>query len=276
LSSIHLNNVSLDYIIKTGSESFKRTLMHWLKPNLSKSPKLASISNSSFRALTDINMQINYGDRVGLIGRNGAGKSSLLRILARIYRPTSGSLAIKGHITNLFDLNLGLNVEASGYDNIVSLGIMRGLSKREAQGLIEDVVEFTELGDFLHAPVRTYSSGMQMKLAFAVATAGHPEIILIDEVIGVGDNHFITKAQQRLQELVDRSHVLVLASHSDIILEQLCNKVAILDKGQLQFFGDVQEGLDFYNTNVDNDSLMPSQPAAVMDKQEDEEPFLTE
>jgi ABC-type polysaccharide/polyol phosphate transport system ATPase subunit len=271
LSSIHLNNVSLDYIIKTGSESFKKTLMHWLKPNLRKSSPPVSIGNSSFRALTNVNMRINYGDRVGLIGRNGAGKSTLLRMLAGIYQPTEGSLTVNGSTTNLFDLNLGLNAEANGYENIVSLGIMRGMTKREARGLIDEVAEFSELGDFLHAPVRTYSSGMQMKLAFSVATAGHPEIILIDEVIGVGDSHFIIKAQQRLRELVDRSHVLVLASHSDTILEQLCNKVALFDKGQLKFFGDVREGLDFYNANVNNESLMPAQPAAVVDKQDDED-----
>jgi ABC-type polysaccharide/polyol phosphate transport system ATPase subunit len=270
LSLIHLNNVSLDYILKTGSESFKKTLMHKLKPSLSKSSKRSSIGNSSFRALTDINMRINYGDRVGLIGRNGAGKSTLLRVLAKIYQPTCGSLSIKGNITNLFDLNLGLDIEASGYENIVSLGIMRGLSKREARGLIADVEEFTELGDFLDAPVRTYSSGMQMKLAFAVATAGQPEIILIDEVIGVGDSHFIAKAQHRLQDLVARSHVLVLASHSDAILKQLCNKVAILDKGHLQFFGDLQEGLDFYNADIDNESPAPVQSAPVADSQQED------
>lgn len=245
MSFIHLNQVSLDYIVKTGSDSLKKTLMHWLYPNRSSKP---SIRNSCFRALDNINLQIHQGDRVGLIGRNGAGKSTLLRVLAKIYQPNQGTLSIQGKITNLFDVNLGLNTEASGFENIVSLGIMRGLSKRRAERLIPEVAEFTELGDFLHAPVRTYSTGMQMKLAFAVATAEHPDIVLIDEIIGAGDAQFMAKAEKRLHDLVERSHILVLTSHSTDIIQRMCNKIVVLDQGRLQFYGDLAAGLEFYES----------------------------
>jgi len=241
MSSIELKDVSLDYLIKTGTASLKQTLLSLFNPSKNKHIK---INNSKFRALNDINLNIKKGDRVGLLGQNGAGKSTLLRVIAKIYAPTSGSLHINGEISNLFDVNLGLNVEATGYENILNLAIMRGWSKQDAFSIVEDIESFTELGDFLKKPVCTYSTGMQMKLVFAVATARPPEIVLIDEIIGAGDARFMKKATQRIEDMVNKSQILVLTSHSNEIIQRFCNKVAILQKGKVIFFGDVAEGND--------------------------------
>lgn len=245
MSSIELKNVSLDYIVRTGTMSIKKAVIGAFQSKLSKKP-IEGLNNTSFRALTDLNLKLEKGDRVGLLGKNGAGKSTLLRVLAKIYQPTVGKLTVKGNISTLFDINLGLNPEATGYENIVMLGIMRGLSKAQARALIPDVEAFTELKGFLHAPVRTYSSGMQMKLAFAVATAAEPQILLIDEVIGVGDAFFMKKATARLNNIIEKSHILVLTSHSDDIIRQFCDKVIVLDAGRVQFMGGVEEGVGFY------------------------------
>lgn len=247
MSSIELKDVSLDYLIKTGTASLKQTLLTLFNPSKNKH---ISINNSKFRALNGINLNIKKGDRVGLLGQNGAGKSTLLRVIAKIYAPTSGNLHIKGEISNLFDVNLGLNVEATGYENILNLGIMRGWSKQDAYNVVEDIESFTELGDFLKKPVCTYSTGMQMKLVFAVATARPPEIVLIDEIIGAGDARFMKKATQRIEDMVNQSHILVLTSHSNEIIQRFCNKVAILEKGKVIFFGDVTEGIETYQESL--------------------------
>lgn len=247
MSSIELKDVSLDYLIKTGTASLKQTLLSLVNPAKNKH---ISINNSKFRALNGINLNIQKGDRVGLLGQNGAGKSTLLRVIAKIYAPTSGSLHITGEISNLFDVNLGLNVEATGYENILNLGIMRGWSKQDAYSVVEDIESFTELGDFLKKPVCTYSTGMQMKLVFAVATARPPEIVLIDEIIGAGDARFMKKATQRIEDMVNQSHILVLTSHSNEIIKRFCNKVAILEKGKVIFFGDVTEGIETYQESL--------------------------
>lgn len=201
VASIRLKNVSLDYILKTGSNSIKKTIIHTFKKIL-KRPLMdqSTIFNTSYRALNNITLEINTGDRIGILGRNGAGKSSLLRVLAKIYKPNVGEIEIKGKISGLFDVNLGMNIEATGYENIINLSIMRGISRKDAYQVINNIESFTELGNFLNNPVRTYSTGMQMKLAFAVATCYSSDIVLIDEIIGAGDMHFMKKATQRIEK----------------------------------------------------------------------------
>lgn len=248
MSFIELNNVCLDYILKTGTDSFKQTVLSMLKR--SKNSKKSSIKNSTFQALNNINLKISKGDRVGLLGRNGAGKSTLLRVMAKIYTPTKGVMHINGAISNLFDVNLGINVEATGYENIINLGIMRGWSKQEAYSIVSDIESFTELGEFLKNPVCTYSTGMQMKLAFSVATARPPEIVLIDEIIGAGDAHFMKKATRRIEDMVDKSHILVLTSHSNEIIRNFCNKVCVLQEGKIIYSGDVDAGIKFYENTL--------------------------
>ena len=246
MSSIELKNVCLDYIVKTGSDSIKKIAIHLCNKVLSKPDSAATIKNSSYRALNNINLSIRTGDRIGLLGRNGAGKSTLLRVLAKIYKPNSGSIKVDGTISSLFDVNLGMNPEATGYENIVNLSIMRGFSKKQTYSIINEIETFTELGDFLNSPVRTYSSGMQMKLSFAVATAFPPEIMLVDEVIGVGDAHFMEKATQRMENTIKSSQILVLTSHSNDLVRRFCNKALVLDRGEFKFFGDVDSGISFY------------------------------
>ncbi|MDX2345357.1 MAG: ATP-binding cassette domain-containing protein [Legionella sp.] len=246
--SMDLQDVSLDYLIKTGSNSLLKTMGYLfngvLGQNLKQKKRL--IKNDSFRALNSINLQLNKGDRIGLLGRNGAGKSSLLRVMARIYSPSMGRIEVNGNISSLFDINLGFNVEATGSENIINLGILRGWSKEQARSVIDEIGVFTELGDFLEKPVRTYSSGMQMKLAFGVATSAASDILLIDEIIGVGDARFMKKAQQRISNLVNQVQILVLTSHSTDVVQRFCNKVIVMDKGQIKYMGDTQSGIKFY------------------------------
>jgi ABC-type polysaccharide/polyol phosphate transport system ATPase subunit len=253
MASIKLEGISLDYIIKTGSDSIKKVALNFCNTCLGRSSSKAQrVRNSSYRALNNLNLDINIGDGVGLLGRNGAGKSTLLKVIAKVYQPNIGSIKVKGKISSLFDVNLGMNVEATGYENIINLSIMRGYSKKQAQEIIPDIEAFTELGDFLNNPVRTYSTGMQMKLAFAVATAYTPEIMLIDEVIGVGDAHFMEKATKRLENLLKQSHIFVLTSHSSDVIKRFCNKVVVLDQGEIKFIGDVDAGITFYNSQLSN------------------------
>ena len=246
--SMSLQDVSLDYLIKTGSHSFVQTAGYLfngvLRRNLKQKKQL--IKHDSFRALNGINLRLEAGDRLGLLGKNGAGKSSLLRVMAGVYTPSFGRIDVNGKIGSLFDINLGFNVEATGYENIINLGIMRGWSKARAASVVDEIADFTELGHFLEKPVRTYSSGMHMKLAFGVATSAASDIMLIDEVIGVGDSVFMKKAQKRITNLVNQVQILVLTSHSTEIIERFCNKVAVMDAGEIKYIGDCQSGIAYY------------------------------
>lgn len=247
MSSIQLTNVCLDYILKSGSSSIKKTALDVVNRCLKrKTNGMQPIRNSTYRALNDLNFKIEKGDRVGLLGRNGAGKSTLLRVLANIYKPTLGEINIHGQVANLFDVSAGMNIESTGYENIFNLAIMRRISKKDVKKMMADIEEFTELGDFLKNPVKIYSAGMILKLAFAVATAIPSEIMLIDEIIGVGDSHFIEKATKRLENMIQQSQILVLASHSNEIIKRFCNKVLILEKGEVQYFGETEKGIEWY------------------------------
>lgn len=245
MTSIMLRDVCLDYIVPGGVNSLgKIAVQLFQRAFLGKRPSLQK--HTTYRALHDINLSVKTGDRVGIIGKNGAGKSSLLRVLAKIYRPFCGQVMINGKISTIFDVFLGLNHEMTGYENITNLGIMRGFSKKEAQAMIEDVADFTCLGAHLQNPVKTYSAGMQMKLTFAVATACSPEILLIDEMIGVGDAFFMEQAFQRLNRTVSQSQILMLATHSNDIIRQFCTKAIVMEQGQIRYFGPVDEAIAFY------------------------------
>ena len=199
-------------------------------------------------ALRNITLDLRNGDRVALIGRNGAGKSTLLRVLSGIYEPTSGHILTQGRVSALTDLFLGMDPEASGYEFIATRGILMGLSKEQARRLVPDVENFTELGEYLHLPVRTYSSGMLLRLAFAVATAIATDILLMDEMIGVGDRQFIDKAGARLDALMNSVDILVLASHNEDILRKFCNRAVLLSEGQIVQTGSLDECLEAYKT----------------------------
>jgi ABC-2 type transport system ATP-binding protein len=197
-------------------------------------------------ALKNISFEARHGDRVGLVGHNGSGKSTLLRVLSEVYPPTKGSVRIEGRISPMFETTLGMSLDATGWDNIRICGRLWGLSRSEVADSIADIVEFTELGDYLSVPVRTYSNGMMLRLAFAIATVRAPDIMLIDEVIGVGDARFYEKAFARLCGIVERSSILFVASHAEDILRQLCNKAIWLQAGSLMAYGEVNEVIAAY------------------------------
>jgi ABC-2 type transport system ATP-binding protein/lipopolysaccharide transport system ATP-binding protein len=200
----------------------------------------------TIKALNNINLEIKHGDRIGLIGHNGAGKSTFLKLLAGIYEPINGNANIRGKVTALLDVMLGMDDESTGYENILLRGIIQGMTRSKIHKKQQEIANFTELGDYLNMPIRTYSSGMKVRLAFAIATSISPEILLLDEVIGAGDDAFLKKAKQRMQQLIDSAHILVLASHDTNIIKSICNKVLWLDAGKINYFGDVETGIKQY------------------------------
>jgi len=201
-------------------------------------------------ALRGVNLQIRDGERVGLVGQNGAGKTTLLRVLSGAYEPTQGTIDIAGKVSSLTDLALGMDMEASGYENIRLRALYLGLSRREAKALEKDAEDFTELGGYLELPVRTYSSGMMLRLAFAVSTAITPDILLMDEMVGAGDAQFLQKAKTRLESLMQKASILVLASHNDQIIRSFCSRALCLQAGTIVFDGDVESCLAFYRESL--------------------------
>ncbi|CAB4624374.1 MAG: ATP-binding cassette domain-containing protein [Actinobacteria bacterium] len=193
------------------------------------------------RALQGINLEIQEGERVGLLGHNGAGKSTLLRVLSRAYVPTSGTAAISGNVGSLIDISLGINPEATGIENIHLRAALLGIPRALVLKNIEEIRIFSELGNFLEMPVRTYSAGMHLRLAFAVSTLVTPEILLMDEWLSVGDEAFRTKAEAKLQQMVDSSKILVIASHDRNLIEKTCNRAIWLEHGKIIKDGSAKE-----------------------------------
>lgn len=190
-------------------------------------------------ALQNINLELKHGDRVGLLGHNGAGKSTLLRVLSGVYKPTSGQACIQGNVASLIDVSLGIDPEATGRENIFIRAALLGLSKKQISTQLDEIIEFSELGDFIDMPVRTYSSGMHLRLAFSVSTVIRPEILIMDEWLSVGDENFKHKAEARMQELVQNTSILIIASHSKELLLNSCNRVVLLEHGVIRRDGDV-------------------------------------
>ena len=188
----------------------------------------------TINSLNHINLELTNGDRVGLIGHNGAGKSTLLRVLSGVYVPSSGKIKSQGKIVSLLDISVGMDGESTGYENIMLRGILLGLSPQEVTQKIDEIAEFSELGDYLNMPMRTYSSGMNLRLAFSIITTFPADIILMDEWLSVGDARFNKKASERLDEMVAQSSILVIASHDDALVNRLCNKVITLEHGEIQ------------------------------------------
>ena len=185
------------------------------------------------RALDDLNFEFRQGDRVGLIGHNGSGKSTLLQVLGGIYEPTSGELSVSGEITSMLGISLGMDADGTGLENIYLRGRLLGLSKRRLDGMIDDIAEFAGIGEYLHLPLRTYSSGMAMRLAFSIMTSVDADIILMDEWLSVGDAEFIQKAQARLAKIMDKARMVVIASHNLALVEGQCNVILSLEHGKI-------------------------------------------
>jgi lipopolysaccharide transport system ATP-binding protein len=198
------------------------------------------------RALDHVSFEFHEGDRVALVGHNGSGKSTLLRVLAGAYEPVGGLLEVRGRVASMLSIMLAIDLESTGYENIRLQAMLFGMSKSTIEKRIDEIAEFTELGDYLTMPLRTYSSGMRMRIAFAVATSIDPEIILMDEWIAVGDAHFMEKAAQRLSAFVKRAGLLVLASHSPDLARKTCNKGIMLSHGKVAFTGTTEATLAAY------------------------------
>ena len=234
-------------IYQGGSRSLKKTLM---RAGAGGRILADASQRLAVHALDRISLDIEDGDRVALIGPNGAGKTTLLRVLAGTYEPTGGRIQVDGSVAPLFDAALGLNPDATGYENITLRGVYMGLSPREMAGKMDEIAAFTELGDYLRMPIRSYSSGMLMRLAFGVATSVHPEILLMDEWLLAGDAHFMDKARARLASFVTGARILVLASHAEATVREWCNKALFLERGQVRRFGPVDEVLAAYAESV--------------------------
>ena len=185
------------------------------------------------RALDHVNLEFVEGDRVGLMGHNGSGKTTLLRVLAGAYEPVSGEIEVRGKVASMLNVWLGMDVEGTGYENIYMRGAIMGLRRIQIDALLEDIAAFTELGDYLSMPMRTYSSGMAMRVAFAVSTSIPADIILMDEWLSVGDAEFAGKSRARLAKLLDQAKILVLATHDESLIRSVCNKVVRLDHGSV-------------------------------------------
>jgi|SRR6185369_12110276 len=202
------------------------------------------------RALENITLTVVSGERVGLIGHNGAGKTTLLRVMSGVYAPTSGAISIEGDVSALTDITTGLDMEASGYDNILYRSILLGHSYAQAKTLVPEIEAFSELGEYLKLPVRTYSSGMMMRLAFAITTSIQPSILIMDELMSVGDASFIEKARARLASVISTSHIMILSSHVERVIREFCNRLLWLEHGRIRMDGSPDEVLAAYNNSL--------------------------
>jgi len=214
-------------------------MMNWYRNMRSKS--------DAFWALRSVSFSVNEGDTVGVIGRNGSGKSTLLRVIGGIYPPDEGNVSVRGEVSTLFGLGAGFQPDLSGLDNIYLNGVLMGLSKKEIDGMLDEIIEFAELSDFINMPVRTYSSGMNSRLGFAIAINVTKDIVLIDEILGAGDAAFKQKCDEALAKIIGE-RTIVLVSHSMSSIEKFANKVIWLDRGILAAAGQPGEVIEQYLT----------------------------
>ncbi|MFZ3354856.1 MAG: ABC transporter ATP-binding protein [Xanthobacteraceae bacterium] len=240
MADIILRNLSVDIpVFDVGRASLRKALLGRAIGGRFAESKSHVVVN----ALKNVDLDMHDGDRVALVGDNGSGKSSLLRVISHVYPPSGGTATIIGKVSPMFETTLGMSMDATGLENIQIAGTIWGMTRTQIRNSIDDIVDFTELGDYLKFPVRTYSNGMMLRLAFAIATVRDPEILAIDEVIGVGDANFFEKAFARLLKLVERSRILVVAAHQDAMLRRICNKAAWLSHGGLKAYGPIDEVL---------------------------------
>jgi ABC-2 type transport system ATP-binding protein len=246
MASVDVQDVSVVFpVFDAGARSLKSRV---LRATTGGRIGASSAGVSEIVALDGVSLRLDHGDRVGLIGHNGAGKTTLLRIMAGIYEPCAGRVSMEGKVAPVFDIAHGIDPESTGYENIRIRGLLLGMTKEEMASHFEGIVEFTGLGDFLRMPVRTYSVGMNARLAFAVSTAISPEVLLLDEGLVAGDSHFMQQADRRLEQLVSRTGLLVLASHSDAMLRKMCNKGVVMNRGKIAHVGPLEDALSFYHT----------------------------
>lgn len=219
----------------------------WIAGTLGGRPPVESVGQ--VHALRGVSLRVERGERLGIIGPNGAGKTTLLKTISGIYPPTSGRVRVDGDLACLFELATGFEMEASGWENIRTRGLLLGLSRAEIRERMPEIAAFTELGSALDRPVKTYSAGMFVRLAFAVSTAISPDVLLLDEIIGAGDMQFQEKAQKRLDLLIERASILVLVSHEMNAIRRLCRRVIWLEEGRVRASGGVEEVIAAYESS---------------------------
>ncbi|WP_027942482.1 ABC transporter ATP-binding protein [Amycolatopsis taiwanensis] len=251
--SIDVRNAYVDFpIFDAKTRSLKKRVLGKVGGKIGTESKVPIIE-----ALQDVSLSLTDGDRVGLVGHNGAGKSTLLRLLSGIYEPTRGSARVMGKVAPVFDLGIGMDPEISGYENIMIRGLFLGMTRRQMEKRVDDIAEFTELGDYLAMPLRTYSTGMRVRLALGVVTTIDPEILILDEGIGAVDAAFLNKARDRLVDLVRRSGLLVFASHADDLLMELCTTAIWMDEGRMRMHGSLREVLTAYKGRDPFENISP-------------------
>ncbi len=235
--SIQLRNVDLYY----SSLAFRDNSLKGFVLKTLTGKHLKQVND--IHALKELTFEIKQGERVALLGHNGAGKTTLLKAIAGLYPINNGILQVHGEIRSLFDISLGFEPESTGRENILYRGLLLGQSPNQMQAMEGEIVSFADIGEFIDYPVKTYSAGMQVRLAFAISTAIPGDILLLDEVIGAGDASFMVKAQKRITELIAQANIMVLATHDFSSIRTLCNRAMVLDHGNLVFDGSVEEGI---------------------------------
>lgn len=244
MSQVVLRNVGVEYpIYDARGRSLKMNLLRHVGGKLAK----RNGGRVTVQALRNVNLTLRAGDRLGIIGGNGAGKSTLLKVLAGIYEPSVGDVTITGRVSSLLDMSMGMDPEQTGAQNAVMRAVFLGMSYREAEALLPEVEAFCELGDYFYLPMRTYSTGMGLRVAFAVTTAISPEILLMDELISVADAVFSAKAKTRIVGLIGRAEVLAIASHDASTIRTLCNRAVLMENGGIVYDGAVSAALECYD-----------------------------
>ncbi len=250
MAKITLDDVSLTFDVRQNS---KITLKEFVVQRMFRR---VGRERMQVRALQNVSFKIDEGQRVGIIGHNGAGKSTLLRLLAGIYPPSSGERLVEGHISSLFDIALGFEGEASGWENIGFRSYLQGETPTTIKDKIQPIAEFSELGDFLKMPVRYYSAGMAVRLAFSIATAIEPEILLVDEVLSVGDMAFQDKARRRMYEMMSKAKIIVMVSHDLSSIKKLCDQVIWMEHGTVREIGPASAVIGSYTRAVHGGSQL--------------------
>jgi lipopolysaccharide transport system ATP-binding protein len=230
-SSIIANNLTVEFpIFENSHRSLKKKMLHLTTGGIIGND---AGSHPVVTALSDLSFNFKDGDRVGLVGHNGSGKTTLLRTLSGIYAPTRGELKLRGRTASLLDISLGVDPDATGFENIYLRGIMNGFKPSRIRDKVDEIADFTQLGEYLNLPVRTYSSGMMLRLTFAISTSIEADILIMDEWLSVGDAEFQDKAAKRLKSLVDKASILVIASHSPALIKSVCTRQIQLEHGHI-------------------------------------------
>jgi lipopolysaccharide transport system ATP-binding protein len=237
--ALSIRGVTLDYsIYSVRAQSLRSAVTNMaVGGRLLRGPSDVTV----VRALNNVSFKLSEGDRLGLVGHNGSGKTSLLKVLAGIYEPTRGEVHVDGRVMSMIAMGAGLDAEATGIQNIRNLALMQMMSNREIERRMPAIIDFCELGAFIHMPFKTYSAGMQSRLVFAVATELDMDILIMDEWIGAGDAQFMKKASERLTGRVQQAGIVVVATHDENLVRNVCNKVGVMEGGQLTYFGPVSE-----------------------------------